>query len=328
MFSSAGTSTRCACGPSKVSQSTKSHVISRSHPPSALQNRYALRSTTVCQSNGSDSNPKSGDEPTEDLGLGLKSVWVGAEILGNVVGAAKGNQINSNSSSSTSTSGRQQGGLTRGEAIESIRKDYDVNYFVSGSGDLSAYDPQCRFADPFASFVGTERFQRNVGNLGGMLQDVQLDISEFSETKDGNLKTKWRFSASLDLPWKPRLAAAGGTMHVLDPNTNLVVEHIESWDVKPGAVIKTLLKPSAKVPTSNWDVLFNSIHDGDLTGIWLASPSNVIKLTGAVVSLSLVLKLITGHGLDAWPVAAAGLVAGLVTEILKISGVAQGGESN
>jgi hypothetical protein len=248
---------------------------------------------------------------------------VGAEILGNVVGAAKGTQP------STSTSGRQQG-LSREKAIESIRKDYDVSYFVSGQGDLSAYDPDCRFADPFASFRGTERFQRNVGNLGGMLQDVQLDISEFSETADGNLKTKWRFSAILDLPWKPRLAAAGGTLHILDPNTNLVVEHIESWDVKPAAVVKTLLKPSAKIPTSNWDVLFNSIHDGDLTGIWLASSSNVIKLTGAVVALSLALKLLTGSGLDVWPLAAAGagLAAGLVTEILKISGVAQGGESN
>ncbi|KAG7667829.1 hypothetical protein NADE_002534 [Nannochloris sp. 'desiccata'] len=314
MVSSTATSARCACGPSKASQHSISQVRKiGSHPPTGtpLRIRHTLRST----------NPKDDDKPTEDLGLGLKSVWVGAEILGNVVGAAKGNQP------STSTSVRQQG-LSREQAIESIRKDYDVSYFVSGQGDLSAYDPDCRFADPFASFRGTERFQRNVGNLGGMLQDVQLDISEFSETADGNLKTKWRFSAILDLPWKPRLAAAGGTMHILDPNTNLVVEHIESWDVKPGAVVKTLLKPSAKIPTSNWDVLFNSIHDGDLSGIWLASSSNVIKLTGAVVVLSFVLKLVTGNGLDAWPVAAAGFVAGLITEVLKISGVAQGGESN
>jgi hypothetical protein len=311
------------CGPSKASQC---HV--RSHVRSLLPRR-TLRSSTVCESSSSDKTPKiSGDKPTEDLGLGLKATWIGAEMLGNMVGAAKkGNTNNSTTKNETSTSGGQQT-LTREQAIDSIRQDYNVNYFVSGQGDLSAYDPDCRFADPFASFRGTERFQRNVGNLGGMLQDVQLDISEFSETKEGNLKTRWKFSAILDLPWKPRLAAAGGTIHVLDPTTNLVVEHIESWDVKPGAVVKSLLKPSAKIPTSNWDVLFNSIHDGDLTGIWLASSTNVIKLTGAVLALSLVSKITTGDGLDAWPVAAAGLVAGLVTEVLKISGVAQGGESN
>ena len=30
------------------------------------------------------------------------------------------------------------------------------------------------------------------------------------------LRTKWKFSATLDLPWKPVLAAAGGTTHVFD----------------------------------------------------------------------------------------------------------------
>ena len=326
-MSSAGTSLRCPLGPCKGSQygSTNKHV--GSHPPSALQKRHTLRSTPICQSNTPNSNPKCDGKASDDLGLGLKSVWVGAELLGNVVGAAKGNQ-NNTSSNQQQTGASTSGRLTREQAIESIRKDYDVNYFVSGQGDLSAYDPDCRFADPFASFRGTERFRRNVSNLGGMLQDVQLDISEWGETEDGNLKTKWRFSAILDLPWKPRLAAAGGTIHVLDPETNLVVDHIESWDVKPGAVVKTLLKPSAKIPTSNWDVLFNSIHDGDLTGIWFASSTNVVKLTGSVVTLSLVLKLVTGNGLDVWPLAAGGLVAGLVTEVLKISGVAQGGESN
>ena len=46
-------------------------------------------------------------------------------------------------------------------------------------------------------------------------EDVQLDLLEFKE--DGNeVQTKWRFNALLQLPWRPRLAAAGGTKHVLD----------------------------------------------------------------------------------------------------------------
>jgi hypothetical protein len=31
------------------------------------------------------------------------------------------------------------------------------------------YDPECLFADPFVSFKGTERFKKNVSNLGGMM---------------------------------------------------------------------------------------------------------------------------------------------------------------
>lgn len=34
---------------------------------------------------------------------------------------------------------------------------------------MAAYAPDCLFADPFASFRGTERFKRNVSNLGGLL---------------------------------------------------------------------------------------------------------------------------------------------------------------
>lgn len=41
------------------------------------------------------------------------------------------------------------------------------------------------------------------------------DITGWSEGEN-ELVTKWRFSAILDLPWRPRLAAAGGTTHVFD----------------------------------------------------------------------------------------------------------------
>lgn len=302
-----------------------------------------------CRSNADDKASSSSSGTSSDVGVGLKSVWVGAEVLGNLVGAAK---QTSGSNAPRTQSGTTSGSLTREEAIELIRKDYDVNYFVrsfnqifnwlvacesdcisdlslqvSGTGDLSAYAPDCRFADPFASFRGTDRFQRNVGNLGGMLRDIQLDISDWTETEDGNLRTKWRFSAILDLPWKPRLAAAGGTLHIFDPNTNLVIEHIESWDVEPSKVVGSLLKPSAKIPTNNWDVLFNSIYDRDLKGIWLASSGNVAKLCGGVLGLSVVLKVVTGEGLGVWPLCLLGLGSALVTEVLKISGGMQGGDT-
>ncbi len=34
---------------------------------------------------------------------------------------------------------------------------------------MSAYAEDCYFADPFAGFKGTDRFVKNVRNLGGML---------------------------------------------------------------------------------------------------------------------------------------------------------------
>jgi hypothetical protein len=188
--------------------------------PAHLQSTHRRPGLTPCRASDSDGPSTSESPPTKDVGLGLKTVWVGAEALGNVVGAAKAAQGPPSASSSTPAT------FTRDQALAAIKADYDDNYFVSGAGDLAAYDADCLFADPFAGFNGTERFRRNVGNLGGMLRDVKLDISKWEETPEG-LTTKWKFSAILDLPWRPRLAAAGGTKHVLDPRTNLVVKHIE-----------------------------------------------------------------------------------------------------
>ena len=44
-------------------------------------------------------------------------------------------------------------------------------------------------------------------------EDIKLDITGWEEEEEA-LKTRWRFSAILSLPWHPRLAAAGGTTHV------------------------------------------------------------------------------------------------------------------
>lgn len=68
-----------------------------------------------------------------------------------------------------------------------------------------------RFADPFAGFNGTERFRRNVSNLGGMLSDVQLEITSFEETAEG-VDTKWCGAPGVEWPQRaacpPRRAAS------------------------------------------------------------------------------------------------------------------------
>jgi hypothetical protein len=59
--------------------------------------------------------------------------------------------------------------MSKEEVIEAIREDYAADYFISGKGEMAAYDPQCLFADPFVSFRGVERFKKNVSNLGGLM---------------------------------------------------------------------------------------------------------------------------------------------------------------
>ncbi|KAL3150302.1 hypothetical protein ABBQ32_000150 [Trebouxia sp. C0010 RCD-2024] len=235
----------------------------------------------------SEGNISDKDE-SQDLGIGLKAVWYGAEQFGNIVGLRNKRP--------RATVQRTPTEMTRQQILDSIRRDYDETYFFTGVGEMEAYEPDCTFADPFTSFDGVERFKKNVSNLGGLLDDIKLDVYDWKEA-EGQLETKWRVSGIVQLPWRPLLAAAGGTTHVFSQDTGRVVKHIEMWDVEPGKVLKRLIRPAARTPTSRWETLMLSVHEGDLKGIWLAASAPVLTVSVPVVGVSLLTKLLTGHGL-------------------------------
>ena len=231
----------------------------------------------------------------EDVGAGLKAVWYGAEAVGKVVGMTKekdesGASASASASSSAAAAAAAAGGkLEREQVLTLLKEDYDSNYFVSGVGELAAYVPDCEFADPFVSFNGVDRFKQNVSNLGGMMEDIDLKITQWEENDD-SLVTSWRFSCILDLPWRPKLAAAGGTTHVFDAD-NRVVKHIERWDVQPKKVVQQLLLPSSKMPENRVEVFMFALSDGDALGMWLALSPPILRLTAPWVAVSLVSKV-------------------------------------
>jgi hypothetical protein len=105
-------------------------------------------------------------------GLGLKAAWVGAEIFGDIMGKNKQQQPDATQQQqqqSSSSAATAAGVRTVDQVLESIRADYADDYFISGKGEMVDYDPQCLFADPFVSFKGTDRFKKNVSNLGALM---------------------------------------------------------------------------------------------------------------------------------------------------------------
>lgn len=71
----------------------------------------------------------------------------------------------------------------------------------------------------------------------------------------------------------------------------------------------------------------NSVYDGDLLGMWLASSCLFGKFAGIFLSVSLVLRIITGEGLPgSWLLTGVLGIVG-VTETLKFSRGMQGGET-
>ena len=69
------------------------------------------------------------------------------------------------------------------------------------------------------------------------------------------------------------------------------------WDVEPGKVLKRLLKPASRTPSSRWETLMLAVHEGDVKGVWLAASAPALKLSAPLVGVSLVSKILTGHGL-------------------------------
>jgi len=276
---------------------TRAATVSRRATTRAatVSRRATTRTTTIARASSSS------DEADADVGVGLKAAWYGAEALGRVVG-----------SSDTTGDARATDGapiVDRAGAVAAIREDYESVYFVTGDGDMRAYDDACEFADPFASFRGLGRFQRNVRNLGAFCRDVELKLTSFEETEEG-VQTEWTFSCVLDLPWRPRLAAKGGTTHALSAE-HRVVRHYERWDVEPKKVLTQLLKPASKIPENQAEVFMLSLMSGDVVGTLGVVAPVLFKTSVPLWAASTALRSATGtepsdvEGLFGWFVALA-----------------------
>lgn len=164
---------------------------------------------------------------------------------------------------------------------------------------MGAYEGDCLFTDDFAEFRGTERFKRNIRNLGALLVpgtlELDYDLDEVIRP-NGSVRAEWRFSAVLALPWRPRLAAAGSTTHVFGPRGR-VVEHHERWATDPEAAVKALLRPAAKDPHNDWERCFLALSRSDWGEAWAAAAGGALLVSTPVVAASCAVLAATGEGL-------------------------------
>mmetsp|Transcript_20883 Transcript_20883/g.37706 ORF Transcript_20883/g.37706 Transcript_20883/m.37706 type:complete len:266 (+) Transcript_20883:47-844(+) len=139
--------------------------------------------------------------------------------------------------------------LSLEETLKRIQLDNDRSYFLSGEVDRYIYDEECTFADPFVSFDGRDRFIDNLANLGSFITNYDAKMIKNDVGKDGEeVVTKVMVKLELNLPWKPVLAWPWGVTYVIDPETCLVISHVESWDIAPLEGVKQIFrKPTVKV---------------------------------------------------------------------------------
>lgn len=129
------------------------------------------------------------------------------------------------------------------ETLKRIQLDNNRSYFLSGEVDRLIYDEQCTFADPFVSFDGRDRFIDNLANLGSFITNYDAKILKYNVEKNGEeVVTKVMVKLELNLPWKPVLAWPWGVKYLIDPKTNLVTSHIESWDIEAWEGVKQIFR--------------------------------------------------------------------------------------
>ena len=141
-------------------------------------------------------------------------------------------------------------------------------------------DPFSSFGGP-GKGQSTKRFKANADALGKLVLDPSIRITSFEvvpptsqlmthmteEEEDpevdpkevgkvdpkitgkgkggkAEVKVGWIFTSTLNLPWKPVLAAAGSTSHVLREGDLRIVEYREKWKSKPWDVVKRLFIPT------------------------------------------------------------------------------------
>ena len=181
-----------------------------------------------------------------DLNPLTKASWYAVEAFGNLFGKDK---QTSKLAQEPAVYSLDQTPSSRQETLQRIQADNQRQYFLSGTIDELIYDENCVFSDPFVSFQGRDRFVQNLANLGSFITEYSAKPIQYDESTDqAVVTTKFMVKLRLNLPWKPVLAWPWGVQCEIDPNTNLVVAHKESWDIEPLEGVKQIFrKPTTTI---------------------------------------------------------------------------------
>ncbi|MEH2057492.1 MAG: DUF2358 domain-containing protein [Nostoc sp.] len=66
---------------------------------------------------------------------------------------------------------------------------------------------------------------------------IYFDVHEVSQSAEDTILAKWTVRGVLRVPWKAGLLFNGYSTYKLNQD-NLIYEHIDTWDRKPGEILK------------------------------------------------------------------------------------------
>ncbi|XP_076928425.1 uncharacterized protein LOC143592377 [Bidens hawaiensis] len=225
-----------------MATTTLSPASSVNVQPRLVADRKLTRTRIRCTRVGGGDKSAEGDSSSNNnLNLILKTAWYGSELLGIAASLFRRPVVVEESNSMEVGIGG--GVIERAVIVETIKRDFQRSYFVTGALTVDAYEDDCEFADPAGSFKGLHRFKRNCTNFGSLIHKSNMNLIKWEDFPDKGIG-HWRFSCTMVFPWKPILSATGYTEYYLSNETGKVCRHVEHWNVPKMALFKQLLKPS------------------------------------------------------------------------------------
>ncbi|MBN3960099.1 DUF2358 domain-containing protein [Nostoc sp. NMS8] len=125
------------------------------------------------------------------------------------------------------------------QVIKTLKEDLptlfekDISYQIY-TDDIYFKDPVNTFKYKFNYRIifWTLRFHARL-----FFTEICFDVHEVSQSSEDTILAKWTVRGVLRVPWKARLLFNGYSTYKLNQD-NLIYEHIDTWDRKPGEILR------------------------------------------------------------------------------------------
>ncbi|ACC84392.1 conserved hypothetical protein [Nostoc punctiforme PCC 73102] len=134
---------------------------------------------------------------------------------------------------------RVESQLSVKQVIKTLKEDLPTLFEKDISYDI--YTDDIYFKDP----VNTFKYKFNYRIIFWTLRfharlfftQIYFDVHEVSQSAEETILAKWTVRGVLRVPWKAGLLFNGYSTYKLNQD-NLIYEHIDTWDRKPGEILK------------------------------------------------------------------------------------------
>lgn len=133
--------------------------------------------------------------------------------------------------------------LSVAEVIKTLKNDLptlfekDISYEIY-TKDIYFRDPVNKFKYKFNYRIifWTLRFHARL-----FFTEIYFDVHEVDQSDEDTILAKWTVRGILRVPWKAKVLFNGYSTYKLNED-NLIYEHIDTWDRKPGEILRQFVQ--------------------------------------------------------------------------------------